>query len=124
MAYPESQVVMGGLVHIPIIIGVFWALNNLTTGGSKAKKAAEAQAKQAAEEAAAKAAAEAAAKQAAEQAAAKAAAEAAAAKKAAEAAASAAPAATAATPVSGEAETSQASNNDTQATPAPDQEVL
>ena len=47
---------MGGLVHIPIIIGVFWALNNLTTGGSKAKKAAEAQAKQAAEQAAAKAA--------------------------------------------------------------------
>ena len=106
MAYPESQVVMGGLVHIPIIIGVFWALNNLTTGGSKAKKAAEAAAKQAADEAAAKAAAEAAA-----------------AKKAAEAAA-AAPATTAVAPVSGEAEASQASNNDTQATPAPDQEVL
>ncbi len=106
MAYPESQVVMGGLVHIPIIIGVFWALNNLTTGGSKAKKAAEAAAKQAAEEAAAKAAAEAAA-----------------AKKAAEAAA-AAPATTAVAPVSGEAEASQASNNDTQATPAPEQEVL
>ena len=101
MAYPESQVVMGGLVHIPIIIGVFWALNNLTTGGSKGKKAAEAAAKQAAEEAAAKAAAEAAAKQAAE-----------------------AAAATAAAPVSGEAEAAQASNNDTQATPAPDQEVL
>ena len=106
MAYPDSQVVMGGLVHIPIIIGVFWALNNLTTGGSKAKKAAEAAAKQAAEQAAAKAAAEAAA-----------------AKKAAEAAA-AAPATTAVAPVSGEAEASQASNNDTQATPAPDQEVL
>ena len=100
MAYPESQVVMGGLVHIPIIIGVFWALNNLTTGGSKGKKAAEAAAKQAAEEAAAKAAAEAAA-----------------AKKAAEAAAPA-------TTVSGEADASQASNNDTKATPAPDQEVL
>ena len=113
MAYPESQVVMGGLVHIPIIIGVFWALNNLTTGGSQAKKAAEAQAKQAAEQAAAKAA---------EQAAAKAAEELAA-KKAAEAAA-AAPATTAVAPVSGEAEASQASNNDTQATPAPDQEVL
>ena len=98
MAYPDSQVVMGGLVHIPIIIGVFWALNNLTTGGSKAKKAAEAAAKQAADEAAA---------------------EAAAAKKAAEAAA-AAPATT----VSGEADASQASNNDTKATPAPDQEVL
>ena len=112
MAYPESQVVMGGLVHIPIIIGVFWALNNLTTGGSKAKKAAEAQAKQAAEQAAAA--------QAAEQAAAKAAEELAA-KKAAEAAA---PATTAVAPVSGEAEASQASNNDTQATPAPDQEVL
>ena len=110
MAYPESQVVMGGLVHIPVIIGVFWALNNLTTGG---KKAAEAAAKQAAEEAAAKAAAEAAA--------AKKAAEAAAAKKAAE---TAAPATTAVAPVSGEAEASQASNNDTQATPAPDQEVL
>ncbi|KZR69641.1 hypothetical protein PMIT1313_01329 [Prochlorococcus marinus str. MIT 1313] len=123
MAYPESQVVMGGLVHIPIIIGVFWALNNLTTGGSKAKKAAEAQAKQAAEEAAAKAAAEAAAKQAAEQAAAKAAAEAAAAKKAAEAAA-AAPATTAVAPVSGEADASQASSNDNQATPAQDQEAL
>ena len=106
MAYPESQVVMGGLVHIPIIIGVFWALNNLTTGGSKAKKAAEAAAKQAAEQAAAKAAAAAAA-----------------AKKAAEAAATA-PTTTAVTPVSGEAEASQASNNDTQATPAPDQEVL
>ena len=104
MAYPESQVVMGGLVHIPVIIGVFWALNNLTTGGSKAKKAAEAAAKQAAEQAAAKAAAEAAA-----------------AKKAAEAAA---PATTSVAPVSGEAEASQASNNDTQATPAPDQEVL
>ncbi len=114
MAYPESQVVMGGLVHIPVIIGVFWALNNLTTGGSKAKKAAEAQAKQAAEQAAAKAA---------EELAAKKAAEAAAAKKAAEAAASAA-ATTAVAPVSGEAEASQASNNDTQATPAPDQEVL
>ena len=106
MAYPESQVVMGGLVHIPIIIGVFWALNNLTTGGSKAKKAAEAAAKQAAEQAAAKAAAEAAA-----------------AKKAAEAAATA-PSTTAVAPVSGEAEASQASSNDTQATPAPDQEVL
>ena len=106
MAYPESQVVMGGLVHIPIIIGVFWALNNLTTGGSQAKKAAEAAAKQAAEEAAAKAAAEAAA-----------------AKKAAEAAA-AAPATTAVAPVSGEAEAAQASKNDTQSTPAPDQEVL
>ena len=124
MAYPDSQVVMGGLVHIPIIIGVFWALNNLTTGGSKAKKAAEAAAKQAADEAAAKAAAEAAAtKKAAEEAAAKAAAEAAAAKKAAEAAA-AAPATTAVAPVSGEADSSQASSNDTQATPAPDQEVL
>ena len=106
MAYPDSQVVMGGLVHIPIIIGVFWALNNLTTGGSKAKKAAEAAAKQAADEAAAKAAAEAAA-----------------AKKAAEAAA-AAPTTTAVAPVSGEAEASQASNNDTQPTPAPDQEAL
>ena len=110
MAYPESQVVMGGLVHIPIIIGVFWALNNLTTGGSKAKKAAAAA--QAAEQAAAKAA---------EELAAKKAAEAAAAKKAAE---TAAPATTAVAPVSGEAEASQASNNDTQATPAPDQEVL
>ena len=120
MAYPESQVVMGGLVHIPIIIGVFWALNNLTTGGSKAKKAAEAQAKQAAEQAAAQAAEQAAAK-AAEELAAKKAAEAAAAKKAAE---TAAPATTAVAPVSGEAEASQASNNDTQATPAPDQEVL
>ena len=88
MAYPDSQVVMGGLVHIPIIIGVFWALNNLTTGGSQAKKAAEAAAKQAAESAAAAA------------------------------------ATTAVAPVSGEAEASQASNNDTQATPAPDQEVL
>ena len=123
MAYPESQVVMGGLVHIPIIIGVFWALNNLTTGGSKAKKAAEAQAKQAAEQAAAAQAAEQAAAKAAEELAAKKAAEAAAAKKAAEAAA-AAPATTAVAPVSGEAEASQASNNDTQATPAPDQEVL
>ena len=121
MAYPESQVVMGGLVHIPIIIGVFWALNNLTTGGSKAKKAAEAQAKQAAEQAAAQAAEQAAAAKAAEELAAKKAAEAAAAKKAAEAAA---PATTAVAPVSGEAEASQASNNDTQATPAPDQEVL
>ena len=107
MAYPDSQVVMGGLVHIPIIIGVFWALNNLTTGGSKAKKAAEAAAKQAAEQAAAKAAAEAAA-----------------AKKAAEAAAAPPAATTAVAPVSGEAEASQASSNDTQSTPAPDQEVL
>ena len=120
MAYPESQVVMGGLVHIPVIIGVFWALNNLTTGGSKAKKAAEAQAKQAAEQAAAAQAAEQAAAKAAEELAAKKAAEAAAAKKAAEAAAPT----TAVAPVSGEAEASQASNNDTQATPAPDQEVL
>ena len=120
MAYPESQVVMGGLVHIPIIIGVFWALNNLTTGGSKAKKAAAAA--QAAEQAAAAQAAEqAAAAKAAEELAAKKAAEAAAAKKAAE---TAAPATTAVAPVSGEAEASQASNNDTQATPAPDQEVL
>ena len=118
MAYPESQVVMGGLVHIPIIIGVFWALNNLTTGGSKAKKAAEAQAKQAAEQAAAKAAEELAAKKAAEAAAAQKAAEAAA------AAPAAAPVTTEAAPSSGEAEASQASHNDTQATPAPDQEVL
>jgi len=115
---------MGGLVHIPIIIGVFWALNNLTTSSSRAEQAAAAKAKQAADEAAAKAAEAAAAKKAAEAAAAKAAQEAAA-KKAAQAPAPAvAPVTTEGAPSSGVADATKPSNNDTQATPAPDQEVL
>ena len=63
MAYNEAQVVMGGLVHIPLAIGVFWSLNNLTSRNyhsEQAALAAEAEAKKAAEAAAAKAAEEAA----------------------------------------------------------------
>ena len=63
MAYNEAQVVMGGLVHIPLAIGVFWSLNNLTSRSyhsEQAALAAEAEAKKAAEAAAAKAAEEAA----------------------------------------------------------------
>ena len=64
MAYNQFTVVFGGLVHIPIVIGVFKAFDTLTSKNYKAQQAlakaeAEAKAKQEAE-AAAKAKAEAA----------------------------------------------------------------
>ncbi len=85
MGYSQITVVLGGLVHIPILIGILWVFDKRTSQGYEAQKAIEAQEKAKAEaEAAEKAAAEKAAaeKAAAEKAAAKAKAEAAAKKEA------------------------------------------
>ncbi len=38
MAYSEAKVLAGGLVHIPVLIGVFWLVQSFMLRGSKAKK--------------------------------------------------------------------------------------
>ncbi len=44
MAYNEVTVVMGGLVHVPIVIGLFKFFDSLTVKGYKAQQAAIAEA--------------------------------------------------------------------------------
>ena len=41
MAYSQTTVLLGGLVHIPIIIGLLWFFDNTTAKGYRAQQAAK-----------------------------------------------------------------------------------